>query len=523
MKKLIILGAAGVLLFLLALSAVQSSVDRLRGPSWGELERERLAVERAAALAPWQTAAGAALALAPAVAVYVLIGLAAAGGAAALARFLRRIPYERPDAAGRLPVLLTDQYSAQRALLDGFHVTERTRAAIGPVPHSLTYSPHSAPRLDYRADAGRAAVLPADEPTGQLGTVPSFSELLSQGRIGRGNPMLLGFDGETGAAVEGSWLDLYSCAVGGLSGSGKSWTACFLAAQAALYGSRIVLLDPHAENAESLTARLGPMASRFVCAPASTPAEMLAAVKLAAGELERRKAGRRGDPWLIIADEFSALQRGALAEPLAALVEGLGQEGRKLGLYGLVCGQVWTATRAGGSELRDSLASAYVHRLRPAQARYLTGLTADDLPSDLLELPAGGAYLLSTAGELRRVTIPQMAPDDVARVAQLLDGAADTGFPQASTGRLITPPAYAWRKPDGSLMVANDAQATSASGRGAAPSAEAQQAAALFLDGEDLAALVYQLRGVKSSEGRRYQTAAIEVQALLREGLGGAA
>jgi hypothetical protein len=68
-------------------------------------------------------------------------------------------------------------------------------------------------------------------------------------------------------------------------------------------------------------------------------------------------------------------------------------------------------------------------------------------------------------------------------------------------------------------MEAGGAQATSASGRAPAPSADAARAAGLFLDGNDLAAVVLALRGVKSSEGRRYQVAAAEVQQLIREGL----
>jgi hypothetical protein len=83
-------------------------------------------------------------------------------------------------------------------------------------------------------------------------------------------------------------------------------------------------------------------------------------------------------------------------------------------------GQIWTVSRAGGSEVRDSLASQYVHRLRPAQARHLTGLTSADLPKDLLELPPGTCYLMSNSGDLRRVSIPRCSGDDLATVAGLL-------------------------------------------------------------------------------------------------------
>jgi hypothetical protein len=357
--------------------------------------------------------------------VALICGLAYLAGLGRL--HLLRLRHERrPDARGLLPVERHQLGGVAPQALGAFHAARQLEAGRALVPHTLTYAPHSA----YRNDAAAPALLPAAL-AGAV-AVPTFAELLDAGRIGKGNPMLLGYD-EGGRPVEGSWLDLYSCAVGGLSGSGKSWTATYLAAQAALFGAQLVILDPHASNTESLASRLAPMRGAYICAPAESPREMLAAVELVAAELDRRKAGARGPGLLFICDEFSALQRGALAEPLAALVEALGQEGRKLGLYAMVCGQVWSGARAGGTELRDSLASAYVHRLRPAQARMLTGMTAADLPGDLLELPPGTAYLLDTSGDFRRVTIPQMTAADLARVAELLGGAAPSAAPSSTT------------------------------------------------------------------------------------------
>ena len=417
---LLALALVGVVVALLVFGIVGQTLDGYREPSYAERVAEQVRAERLqqqaeldAAWAPVERVAGAVLLYGALLAVLLYVG-------ALGALHVRRAALERtPNSMGVLPLLASDQQTA-RAALASFHMTrleDARRPVVPQVPHALTFAPH----YSHRQDA--AQLLPGDVATvAQLAPpVPSFSALLDAGRVGKGNPMLLGFDAATAAPVEGSWLDLYSCGLGGLSGSGKSWTATYLAAQAALFGTKIVLLDPHAGNDESLAMRLGPLAGRFVCAPAESPREMLAAVNLVAEELRRRKAGARGEPMLFIADEYSALQRGELAEPLGALVEALGQEGRKLGLFALVAGQIWTASRAGGSEVRDSLASAYVHRCRPAQARYLTGMTAADLPSDLLELPSGTAYLLDTSGDFRRVTIPHMAAGDVARVAQLLN------------------------------------------------------------------------------------------------------
>jgi hypothetical protein len=56
----------------------------------------------------------------------------------------------------------------------------------------------------------------------------------------------------------------------------------------------------------------------------------------------------------------------------------------------------------------------------------LTGLTAADLPKDLLELPPGTCYLMSTNGEMRRVSIPKCTSDDLVHVAGLLSDHAPT-------------------------------------------------------------------------------------------------
>jgi hypothetical protein len=464
----------------------QAEIDRL--------DRER---ERAELLAPLDVALAAGWRLLPLVAAGAALALFVALGASYA---VRGVLERRPDERGLLPVPVADLGDLAAGALQGYHaarVAEASRAVVAP--HTITYAPH------LTGAALAAPVLPGDVAE-VAGDVPSFAALLDLGRVGRGNPMLLGFDSSTGAAVDGSWLDLYSCAVGGLSGSGKSWTAAFLAGQAALWGTRFVVLDPHAANAESLASRLAPLRSRFVCDLAESPREMKEAVGLVVEELGRRKSGGRGEPWLFLVDEFSALQRGELAAPLGDLVEALGQEGRKLGLYAMVCGQVWTAARAGGSELRDSLASAYVHRLRPSQARYLTGLTAAELPGDLLHLPPGSAYLLNTAGDLRRVAIPRMGAGDLARVAELV------GAPSAAPSAAPSGPRSMGFRPGAREVAREVGDASPLPGRqdGESWTAEEARIVALLAAGKSPGEVARDLAG-GASGGRAYTEAARKV------------
>ena len=105
-------------------------------------------------------------------------------------------------------------------------------------------------------------ILLIDTAAGISDSVTTFAQLLSRGRVGKGNPLLLGFDVETGGELVGSWLDLYSTIVSGLPGSGKTTSQRFLACQTALQGARFAICDPHAGAADdSLAATLAPLSA----------------------------------------------------------------------------------------------------------------------------------------------------------------------------------------------------------------------------------------------------------------------
>jgi hypothetical protein len=133
-------------------------------------------------------------------------------------------------------------------------------------------------------------------------------------------------------------------------------------------------------------------------------------------EVEWRKQGGQGAPILFAADEWSALMRSSAAEELSALMEAIGQEGRKFGIFPLLCGQVWTVDRVGGSALRDVLASSFVHRSKPGQARLL----APGLGNDVFHLPVGHAFLNMTNGDTMRVAVPRVTRADLDRVVDML-------------------------------------------------------------------------------------------------------
>lgn len=445
-----------------------------------------------------------------------LVGLAGAH----LVRLFRE---RRPDAAGRLPVPTHQLDILAPAALAAYHRTQYAaaeRPIVPTVPHSLSYNAGNQ-RVD---SAGIVSAATPEAAPPAPAVVPSFSDLLSQRRIGRGHPLLLGFERDTGAELPGSWLDLYATATAGLPGSGKTTSQRFFAAQTALHGARFVVCDPHAGAADdSLAATLDPLRAVYLCEPADDPKRILEAVRYVAHIGEERVKGRDTSttPIILWVDELTGLTgRSDVGDTLAELLEKIAQEYRKRYVYLSASGQIWTAART-SSELRDSLASVLCHRMKRSQARML--LPTDEA-AQVERLATGEAVLWRTNGTTVTIKIPNTTSADVRRVAELLAADAPAqahaaGDHQATGDRVIRLPASAWRKPDGSQMVAGAEQATTASGRAESPSAEAQRAAALFLAGSDLASVVYELRGVKSNEGRRYQVAAAEVQALIRSAL----
>jgi hypothetical protein len=415
-----------------------------------------------------------------------------------LVRFGGELVPRRLIEDGRLIQILAHRMEMQDIAL----IEDRRRPNV---PH--VYSPHW---------SSRSTDLALPEPPAQLsaGTVPTFCELLNAGRIGKGNPLVLGYDTEDTSELTGSWLDLYSTIVAGMSGTGKTTTQRFLACQTALHGAKFAIIDPHSgATDDSLAGTLSPLSSTFVCEPASTDKAILEVVRYVADVGRRRIEGKDSSttPLILWADELTALLgRSAIGDDLAQLLERIAQEYRKRWVFVCGSGQIFTAART-TSELRDSFASVLCHRMKRSQARLL-------LPTDEAEqverLEVGHAVLWRTSGTTQTIQIPNTTATDCGRVASLLASNRHTDMPNGSQNEAYPMPE---RMPNGSQAVASGVLATSAPA-----SAEAKRAAQMFMEGADPAAIVLALRNVRTSEGRRYQVALADVLNLVREGMRGA-
>lgn len=463
--------------------------------------------------------------------VLIPVGIIAAGYIVLDAYQQRRKPLVRADSAGMLPfdraALQSGVYDQQiTAALYGFHhaAIERAIHQPGQTPASVSYAPQ------YRNEQRNALETVAGNPLlplEQVLGVPTFSQLLDQGRIGRGRSLLLGVD-DTGQEVNGSWLDLYSTIVSGLPGSGKTTSQRFLACQTALQGARFVVVDPHAgASDDSLAATLAPLASAFLCEPASDDKAILSAVQLVADIGERRIKGKDTSTYPVILwlDETTALlNRSSVAEPLAELLEGIAQEYRKKAVFACASGQIWTASRSGGdSALRDSFASVICHRMKRSQARLLI---PTDEAQTVERLSIGQAVLWRTSGETSVITIPDTTASDVVQVASLLTGQTTTpehvNRNQATPETLLADLDAGWTRVGRGLDVTADAGnvplESQSSAYASAP--EEMRILSAFKAGSEVKDIIKTLYGNVNTGTREYRELRAKIEDTIRRAIG---
>jgi hypothetical protein len=396
----------------------------------------------------------------------------------------------------------------------------RAQVQVAPLASSFTYHTQTAP----------PAMLALPEPASAPAlAIPTFSTMLDQNLVGVGRRLVLGYD--EGGVMEGDWTDLYSTAVAGMPGQGKTTTQRFFACQTALHGARFAALDPHyGAGEDSLGTTLAPLGNTFLCPIASDEKAMLDTVRYVADIGQKRIKGLDKDstPIILWVDELTALLgRSTVGPDLAELLEKIAQEYRKKNVFVSASGQIWSASRA-TSELRDSFASVIAHRMKRGQARML-------LPTDeaqLVErLSPGRAVLWRTSGATTLIGIPDTREADVKRVASMIGGAqtVPTTPIGAAEPRHTMGFRPAYKKADSTQpLMPNVGQNYATAGATYAPTgsgktvpAEAQRAYAAFMAGKNPAEIVMELRGIKSSAGTTYQKALKEIMDLIRLAIAG--
>lgn len=302
----------------------------------------------------------------------------------------------------------------------GYHATEHARASNPPMmPAHVGGHFHYSPRQLL----GRSSTTPAPTPAAPPETAPAFlpapafSAIMGQG-FTRSGAILVGLTPQHDPVYTDP-RGLLSTAVVGTSGSGKTRSAALLLGQAAaLCGARLAIADPHQGSPESLTALLDPLSRAYWRDPVSTHQDARRLIADVLAEIERRKQGAPAFPLLVAVDEFTALMRSDGDNgPLTVGLETVVNEGRKYQVTAVLSGQSWVAARSGGTPLRDGLASAVLHRVKPATARAVW----PDVGRATATLGRGQA-LFARAGdtEPQALAVPLFTHEDARALARLL-------------------------------------------------------------------------------------------------------
>ena len=96
----------------------------------------------------------------------------------------------------------------------------------------------------------------------------------------------------------------------------------------------------------------------MLCKPADNEHSIRGAARLVQAQLDARIRGNPDrTPLIVCVDEFSTLTRNdRIADPLAELLESIAQQGRKVGVFALIAGHIWTGSRTHGLGLTPAVA-----------------------------------------------------------------------------------------------------------------------------------------------------------------------
>jgi len=398
---------------------------------------------------------------------------------------------------------------ARSAVESGKHDTAMLMLAAGyietlkpaqPVPTTLHYAPHFA-----KGDSKQLAQ--DDQPL--LTVIPQmgdFMQLFNQGLLPK-DKFLLGQDMAGGEMVTAGWRDFYSTLIGGASGSGKSTLVRSILAQAALQGSRFMVIDPHfGAGDESLGESLAPLQSRMLTAVASKDDQMVATLKNVTDIGRRRLLGEDTDksPVVLIVDETTGLlQRGNVKDQLIETLGFISQETRKVGVYAIAIGQIFTASVL-PSEVRNCFVNFISCRTRKDNARYMT--SSNEFGEIAANLTIGQCVRMSPSGEVTRIAVPNCTQQHLEMIAG--ENGAFYALPRASASVAEGLESESGRTAEGAGKESGRAA------EGTSNTATSQRILDLFCAGNSVYTIVKDVYGIDG--GRKYQQMVENVQDVIR-------
>jgi hypothetical protein len=291
-----------------------------------------------------------------------------------------------------------------------------TMAMPANVPHTMTYAPHirqlgnGAPQLEAAQENTPPAVEIDRRDFWQLYHADELPE----------NGFCLGWDMTTGQKIIAGWDELYNVLVGGVSRSGKSTLIRSVLAQAAIQGSRFVVIDKHfGAGEDSMGASLLPLRPLMLTDIAATEAQQVNALRLVRNVANARLTGRdkSRSPLVLVIDETTGLLlRSNIAKELIDLLSLLTIESAKVKVFAICIGHQWTSEIL-PTAVRNSFVSAISCRARRDTARVMSGsIEFAKLAADLK--PPGQAVWMMPSGDIVQLSVPNCTAHHIELVAR---------------------------------------------------------------------------------------------------------
>ena len=282
---------------------------------------------------------------------------------------IESLPIKDAKVFGQRALKIREQEAAIKAAIFQQHTTDeqiQRRLAMYKQFRSLAASP-TAPKTILPHPVSPLALEPATL------EVPTFHALLQRGDIAPGKQMILGYS--DGIPRKGSFLDIYSAAIAGESGSGKTASLLFLIGSGLVADHvRFFGIDPHYPHPKSLGFKTKTLWDAGLMRMATYKDDMLAMLHDVEQIIDNRLKQRDTDttPVVLVIDELAFLAKTSVGGAIAHTMERISTEGRKCQVYLLASSQTWLVARTGESSVvRDTLTSAFVHRIKPKQANLL--------------------------------------------------------------------------------------------------------------------------------------------------------
>jgi hypothetical protein len=262
-------------------------------------------------------------------------------------------------------------------------IRHATKADFYPVEENGAYLRDSLGRVRPLAPmiAAPARVNKATAKIEITPVVPTLFDLIEQGEIVQGEmTMVMGYDKAQLARgilqlVVGAWPGTH--AVAGKGRSGKTRRVIAMIAQALINGAKVLVCDPHYTKLDSLARSLEPLEKYLTIARGEE--QIVSTARGFLGEMEARvdDANRPCTPWLIVFDEWSRLMdenNGKMEDGGRDILIDVAKNcsTQYAGYLGYCCiiGQIWTSDSVGGTDIRRSLQSVFVHQLSGEYAAF---------------------------------------------------------------------------------------------------------------------------------------------------------